>query len=328
METVALAISNDRRAAILDAACSAQAVESLKASHDAFFGVLNDPNLHPIERTLITARATVLLREALSGDILRQFIMPLMNSPDGFDTDRNPRKHKPWMNSAPPTPYPEETVLDCAVSAILHGLPLVGNMWNIIADGFYARKEGFEYLVATVCRYSVSVSVPAISSELYAEGGYLRVTVTVKYQPFAAPEEEPRIHAGVYSVRLNKKNKVGVESCEGKAKRKALRDLWHILSGQLLPEAEMPEEGPSIMQAGGMDVVDTAPAEPPEASSGDAVKAQLGAWRARLKKLQVKVADVCSWLQVEELPAGLWTEEDRAKFYRAAEDVAAAQEAS
>lgn len=309
-----------------------ESLQDLKDAYDRFSGALNrQRSLHPVERAMLAAEATTALRVALSGPVLDHVIMPLMNTQDGFDTDRNPRKHKPWMNGDPPKPYDKEVVLDCAVSAILRGLPLVGNTWNIIADTMYPRKEGFEYLVGTVARYSVSCNVPPISDELYRAGGYVRVTVTVKYVLHSEPDTEPRIHSGVYSVRLNKKNAVGVEACEGKAKRKALRDLWLILSGVLLPDADDLEEGPSVHQVGGTTPAeDLAPVEPPPdvangAKEAEEVAAQLAAWRSHLEKLGVRLADVRSWLDMESLPPGLWKEEDRKRYYDAAEAVAEAK---
>lgn len=219
-------------------------MESLARVHDQFFGALAAPDLSVPERTLLTAVATTQLREALK-PMVRPVLMPLMNTPIGFDTDKNPAKG--WSGQS----YDEATVLECTTQAWLHGLPPTGNAFNIIAGGMYPRKEGYEGLLSTVCRFSATATVPAISDNLYQQGGYLNVPVLVQYRLHSEPEDAPaRKFHQTYSVRLNKRNAVGVESCEGKAKRKAYRDLWHALSGVLLADADDPDGTASVHQVG------------------------------------------------------------------------------
>jgi hypothetical protein len=240
------AVSREQRQAFLAKIVPVETMTALQTAHDQFFGALSGMELTVPERTVLASAALVQLKEALRGPILDQIIMPLMNSAIGFDTDRNPQKG--WSGQ----PYDKETVLNCAAEAWLSGLPMVGNRWNIIANGMYPRKEGFEGLLAEVCRFTAVADVPPITKQLYEEGGYLKVPVTVKYLLHTEPESaEPQKFVGIYSVRLNRKNAVAVEACEGKAKRKAFRDLWRVISGVLLPDADDPDaEGGSVHQVG------------------------------------------------------------------------------
>lgn len=207
-------------------------MQALEVAYDLFGGCLADPKMGHAQRAVLTGAAVTALRQALEGPVLEAAIMPLQNHPSGFDTDKNPAKG--WEGAT----YAKEVVLGCAVQAILTGLPLTGNVWNIIGGSFYVRKEGFEQLVASRCRYSVLAKVPIkMADELYDTGGYVPVPVTVLYQVHGETEDQaPRKFTATYNIRLTKRNKVAPDYLEGKAKRKALRDLWAILSGQLLAE--------------------------------------------------------------------------------------------
>ena len=207
---------------------------ALNLAHQQFFGALADPEMSAPDRTILAAFALVELKKALDGPILDKVIMPLMNTNIGFQTDKNPAKS--W-GGRDIVPYDREIVLECAAEAWLHGLPMYGNMWNIIAESMYVRKEGFEYKVQQLCTYSVAAEVPAIPQAIYTNGGYLTVPCRVKYRPKSDDDDaEPKVFARSYKVRMTKKNKVGVEYAEGKAVRKILRDLYALLSGTILAD--------------------------------------------------------------------------------------------
>lgn len=236
--------TRERRMEWLAQFIPADQVQALGSAYEQYFGVLSDPNMSAPERAMVTAVSLVKIKQALGGKILQNVIMPLMNSPIGFDTDKNPAKGYNGQL------YPPAVVLDCAAEAFLRGLPLTGNAWNIIAGNCYARKEGFEILLGTVCKFTARAEVPEIGQDLYNNGGYVTVPVSVQYKLLGAPEEEDnqRFH-GMYSCRLNKRNAVAVENLEGKAKRKAYRDLWAHLTGSLLADADELGEA-SVHQVG------------------------------------------------------------------------------
>jgi len=244
----------DRRT-FLEKVVPPETMVALQEAHDHFFGALQSPDLTVPERTILSSTALVRLREALKGPILDAVIMPLMNTAIGFDTDKHPGK-----GGYDGPAYPKAVVLECACEAWLHGLPLIGNAWNIIASTMYPRKEGFEGLVAALAKYTIEVDVPPLPKELWDNGGYLKCPVRIQYRLHDDPEKDPadpekefpnrRFH-GVYSVRVNRRNVVAVEASEGKAKRKALRDLYRVITGVLLPEAEDLGEAPAgIHQVG------------------------------------------------------------------------------
>ena len=253
-------LSRERRQELMEKIIDPKVTQELEAAYETFFGALASPDLSPVERMALTAYGVTSLGKALDGEVLETIIMPLMNTPAGFVTDKDPSKHESWMNKPPATPYPKDIVLKCSVQAILHGLPLTGGCFSIIAGGMYPRKEGYEYLVGSVAKYSATMNVPPIGKDLFEQGGYLKVPVVIKYRLHTEPEEiageDGRMKANYqtftasYSVRLNRKNAVGVEACEGKAKRKALRDLWAAITGTLLGDADDTDQKGEVHQVG------------------------------------------------------------------------------
>lgn len=208
------------------------AMQALKVAHRQFFGALADPGLSVPERTILTAGGVLAVQEALGGEILDKVLMPLMNHPSGFGTDRDPAK---GYSGAP---YSSDVVLRCASQMWLQGLPPTGGCWDIIANRAYVRKDGFGLLVGNVARTTFKAKIPAIPGPMFASGGYVTVPVTIKYKLHTAAEDaEPETFNGVYECRLNAKNRVPVEFLTGKAKRKSFRDLYNLLTGQSLGES-------------------------------------------------------------------------------------------
>jgi hypothetical protein len=165
------------------------------------------------------------LRDALPRSVVRGLLQKLAGSPLGFQMDRDS--------------YSDDVVRDCAIQAIAHGLPLVGNRWNIIGGRLYVRKEGFEDLCSRECRFTPSVKIGELPANAFAQGGYVSCTVTITYQRHGSEEKER--HVGMYRVKLNKKSKIPEDVLEGKARRKALRDLWKILTGIQLADGDAAE---------------------------------------------------------------------------------------
>lgn len=241
------ALARRERRSFLERMAPAEVLAKLEEAHGHFFGALADPNISVPERTLLAAVAVEGLRSALSGPILERVLVPLSNTAIGFDTDRNPAKG--WNGR----PYDPSVILDCATEAWLLGLSMTGNRWNIIGGRCYPRKEGYEDLLNQLCRFSTSVDVPAIPASIQSDGGYLTIPVRVKYVRHGEPEgSEPKVFASAYKVRATKNNPTIVENVEGKAKRKAYRDLYGELTGVYLADADgdVPASEAGVHQVG------------------------------------------------------------------------------
>lgn len=242
----------------------------LEESHAHFFAALTAPDISAPERTLLAAVGITALRDALKGEILERVLMPLMNTAVGFDTDRNPAKG--WEGAS----YPPAVVLECATEAWLLGLSMTGNRWNIIGGRCYPRKEGYEDLLNKLCRFTATVDVPPIPREIQDDGGYLTIPVRIKYQLHEGGEQ--RSFAGAYKVRATKKNPTIVENVEGKARRKAYRELYGQLTGLFLADADG-----DVPAVAGVHQVGIGYEKKAEAAAVDAELAKASAVRARVK---------------------------------------------
>lgn len=89
-------------------------------------------NISEYEKSLLYGSYLVQIKNQISGKVL-EIIKDLMNTGLGFKTDK-------------PT-YPDETIKNCVTQAIMHGLRIHGNEFNILGGNFYATKEGLERIV-------------------------------------------------------------------------------------------------------------------------------------------------------------------------------------
>jgi len=87
------------------------------------------------ERALLMAEGIRALREQLSEDLMTRHVMPLMNDQNGFRCDR-PSKSNPNSYTVP-------EVRNCVVTALIQGLYLIGNEFNIIAGQCFVTQNGW-----------------------------------------------------------------------------------------------------------------------------------------------------------------------------------------
>ena len=94
-------------------------------------------SLDDFESQVRVAQYMESLREAI--EPFMPAILKLRDSPMGFRTDRGKDSNK--------TPYDEATVKECVVEALLRGVKLVGDQFNIIASRTYITLNGYRLLV-------------------------------------------------------------------------------------------------------------------------------------------------------------------------------------
>lgn len=97
-----------------------------------------DENWSHYEKSLAYGYYLTRIKEQISGKPL-EIIKSLMNTGIGFKTDK-PSKTD---NSL----YSDEIIKNCVVQAIMHGLRIHGNEFNILGGNFYATKEGLDRIV-------------------------------------------------------------------------------------------------------------------------------------------------------------------------------------
>lgn len=145
-------------------------------------------------------------------------IMPLQGTPLGFRTDKDKDGG-----------YPLAVVAECATEALLRGLRLHGNEWNIIGGRCYVAQAGVARLVAELEGVTDLEHQPGVP--VMRDGGAIveyTVTWRLNGQPMQLTRKIPvRVNAGM-----------GVDAILGKAKRKALAAVHERLTGSVLTDGE------------------------------------------------------------------------------------------
>lgn len=169
-------------------------------------------------KALITAKAIGQLSQLLSERVMAD-IMPLQNSILGFRTDK-------------PEGYNRECVRSCVTIALMRGLRITGNEWNIIAGNLYVTREGYERLLAELPGFSnlrLQVSVPKSAGD----GALVAAVATWRYSTRDQEmrwEETPK---GDYRIAVKVNKGMGADAILGKARSKALRQIYATLTGSV-----------------------------------------------------------------------------------------------
>jgi len=113
--------------------------------------------------------------------------------------------------------YPIEKVVECAVEALIRGLQLTGNQFNIIAENLYIPKEGFDYLLESLAGF-VDFFIEWGDYETDKGVGKVKYKATWKYKD----KEDEMV--GVVPVRIN--SGMIVDAIYGKAERKVMAKVY------------------------------------------------------------------------------------------------------
>jgi hypothetical protein len=172
-----------------------------------------------ISRALVLADGVKAVREVVKQAAPQ--ILPLQGSSLGFRTDKDSTGG-----------YPEHVVVECATEALLRGLRLTGNEWNIIGGRCYVAQAGCARLVSTYPGLTDLEHAPGVP--IMGNGGAI-VEYTMRWKldgvSMAMTRQIP--------VRVN--GGMGMDAVLGKAKRKMLAAVYERISGSVLSEGE-PEE--------------------------------------------------------------------------------------
>lgn len=101
-----------------------------------------DENWTHYEKSLAYGYYLTKIKEQIVGKPL-EIIKSLMNTGIGFKTDRNPND----PNCKNKEIYSDDIIKNCVVQAIMYGLRIHGNEFNILGGNFYATKEGLDRIV-------------------------------------------------------------------------------------------------------------------------------------------------------------------------------------
>jgi len=197
-------------------------------------------------------------------------IVALQDTPLGFRTDRDPKVKRRRENRQTKmfeeyycTPYPYEIVKEAAIEALLRGLQIVGNQFNIISERFYCPKEGFEALIrqlSTVTNFRPVIGVPQSKP-----GG-----VTVDCSATWLQKGEAQSMEASIPVKADSYS--GADQLIGKATRKFLKRCYECMTGNSMPEADASEID-GVAAIGLLSVTGAPPLSPASATLAPAIAA-------------------------------------------------------
>lgn len=192
-------------------------------------GVMTLANAGSMLHAIKLARGMTRLRDLITPEVMQE-ILPLMNSPLGFDTDRNPAK------DANAVPYPEHVVKDCFMVATLKGARPVGNEFNIIASSAYLTKAAYKRFILEF--EGLTDFRPEYGLPRMGDGSAVvpcKATWKLNGQSQSLAMDIP--------VKLNRG--MGADAAYGKAERKWHYRIHCLLTGTEHDDVEDPDEPPN-----------------------------------------------------------------------------------
>jgi len=180
-----------------------------------------------LRRAMLLARGIAELRKLLD-DKLMAHVLPLMNSPLGFKTDRpNKRNEKP---------YSMTEVRDCLIAALLNGFYPVNNEFNIISGQFYGALNGYKRKVEEVDGITDLRVAPGVP---LTHNGQTVVRVAASWRlngiakQLIGPDGKPGHPFPIISGEY-----VTADALIGKARRKAYKLIYELVTGSTLTVAD------------------------------------------------------------------------------------------
>lgn len=198
-----------------------------------------------LERSVLCAAGIKQLRAILTDHVVIDYVLPLANSPLGFLTDRDPARAKPGQKVEP---YPIETIRECVIAALLAGLRLVGNEFNVIAGRLFVAKDGWRRLTCEapgVTDAEVIVCEHSVERETlfrFRCVGRCRV----RGEPVELLDAAGKVGRTIEVVK--KYDSDSLDTLRGKAERRAWMALHHLVRQRLSRESVLPaaDEGEVI----------------------------------------------------------------------------------
>lgn len=183
-------------------------------------------------RDLAIASGLVALREAFVPEVVGK-IASLAGTALGFRHDLEPRGQK----------YDPAIIRDCAIEALLRGLSLTGNQFNIIAGRCYVTREGYSSLLANypgLTDLEIEIGLPE-DAKAWGKQEMVFVTAAARCKVNGRPVSVECRKSQGFDGRLAVKTFSGeVDNAKGKAQRRLLKLLYERITGSVIDE---PEDG-------------------------------------------------------------------------------------
>jgi hypothetical protein len=199
--------------------------EVAKLLNQSVSQVLSSEQLQGFEKAYLIARAAEELKATLTPEYMKP-IMALQGNRLGFKTDQDTKGG-----------YPQKTVKNCLIEAVLTGVQPFGNQFNIISGNCYITKEGFGYLLSHYkgLSYEIIPQLPRINAQKDGAAIVMKVKWSLDGKSFERDLDIP--------VKMN--NYMGTDAVIGKATRKARAWLYSTITGSEIGDGDV--EYPEVM---------------------------------------------------------------------------------
>lgn len=191
--------------------------------------------------------------------------------------------------------YSPEIVRDCAIEALMRGVSLTGNQFNIIAARCYITREGYQSLLASypgLTDLEIEVGLPE-DGKPWGKQEMVFVTAAARCKVAGRPVSVECRKSSGFDGRLAVKTFSGeVDNAKGKAQRRLLKLLYERITGSVIAE---PDDG--VEQAGSVIAIEQhdtpAPATDAWAAEADRIKSPRAqdAWAALVQAANVERID-------------------------------------
>lgn len=177
--------------------------------------ILGDKTLDDISKGYATACAVQQFRTALSDDKVMAPIMALQGNPVGFLTDKDKSGG-----------YDVATVRDCVITALMIGLRITGNEFNIIAGRCYATVNGCDRKLAELCVEPPLHEPGVVEFKPEEKRAFVDYTLTYRLRSDGKPTVFPQRIAVKLSFSREGALLTTDDAVIGKARRKI---VWNVL---------------------------------------------------------------------------------------------------
>lgn len=181
-----------------------------KKLNESVGSVIGNDSVQGFERAFLIANAIHDLKTMLTSEYMKP-IMAMQGNRLGFKTDKDKTGG-----------YPEDTVKNCLIEAVLIGVQPFGNQFNIIAANCYITKEGYGHLLGKFkgLKYTITLSLPKINAEKTGAAVTAKIEYDISGEHTNKDVEIP-IKMDAYTT---------VDAIIGKATRKSRAWLFNSIS--------------------------------------------------------------------------------------------------
>lgn len=203
-----------------------------KELNQSVLSVLTSSQMEGFEKAYRISQAVGELQEKLTGEYMKP-ILKLQGNRLGFKTDKD-------NNGG----YPESTVKNCLIEAVLTGVQPFGNQFNIIAGNMYVTKEGFGYLLSKVQGLSYKI-VPELPRITNGQNGGQSAAIVMKVEwAIGGVKKEERLDI---PVKMN--SFMGTDAVIGKATRKARCWLFNTINGTEITDGDATDTDATVVNS-------------------------------------------------------------------------------